>query len=166
MKVYNRESGAYEPIDLNATYTFAASNFFLLDHGSGMSMLNNVKILQNDGILDVEALERYITEQLGGVIGQQYAEVGVNITFTDGFVTAPEGGNTETPEGGNTETPEPPADNPPADTPDETPEKLDTGAVVAIVVASVAVVGIGGLSVVWFVIKKKKFADLVRIFKK
>lgn len=158
MKVYNRESGAYEPIDLNATYTFAASNFFLLDHGSGMSMLNNVKILQNDGILDVEALERYVSEVLDGVIGQQYAEVGVNITFTDGFVTAPEGGDTETPE--------PPADNPPADTPDETPEKLDTGAVVAIVVASVAVVGIGGLSVVWFVIKKKKFADLVRIFKK
>ena len=27
-------------------------------------------------------------------------------------------------------------------------------------------VGSGGLSVVWFVIKKKKFADLVKIFKK
>ena len=174
LKVFNKESGEYEPLDLDATYTIAASNFFLLEYGSGMKMLESIKVLQNDGMLDVEALERYITEQLGGVIGQQYAEVGVNITFTDGFVTAPEGGNTETPEGGNTETPEggktetpePPADNPPADTPDETPEKLDTGAVVAIVVASVAVVGIGGLSVVWFVIKKKKFADLVKIFKK
>ena len=99
-----------------------------------MSMLNNVKILQNDGILDVEALERYVSEVLDGVIGQQYAEVGVNITFTDGFVQSPDGGNTEQPDGGNTETPdggEPetpdnPTVNPPA-TPGETPEKLDTG---------------------------------------
>ena len=39
-------------------------------------------------------------------------------------------------------------------------------AVVGIVIGSVAVVGIGGFALVWFVIKKKSFADLIAVFKK
>ena len=48
------------------------------------------------------------------------------------------------------------------------PEKtgLSGGAVAGIVIGSVAVAGVGGFSVFWFVIKKKKFADLIAIFKK
>lgn len=84
LKVYDRESGTYQPLDLNATYTLAASNFILLERGSGMKMLENAKILQNDGILDVEAMERYINEALGGTIGQEYADVQVSLTFTEG----------------------------------------------------------------------------------
>ena len=84
LKVYDRESGTYQPLDLNATYTLAASNFILLECGSGMKMLENAKILQNDGILDVEAMERYINEALGGTIGQEYADVQVSLTFTEG----------------------------------------------------------------------------------
>jgi hypothetical protein len=49
-----------------------------------MKMLENAKILQNDGILDVEAMERYINEALGGTIGQEYADVQVSLTFTEG----------------------------------------------------------------------------------
>ena len=86
LKVFNRATGKYEPLDVNRTYTFAASNFMLLECGSGMSMLQNAKILQNDGILDVEAFERYVTEALGGVIGQDYATATPNITFTEGKV--------------------------------------------------------------------------------
>ncbi|MGM9683199.1 MAG: InlB B-repeat-containing protein, partial [Eubacteriales bacterium] len=50
----------------------------------------------------------------------------------------------------------------------EQPEKtgLSGGAIAGITVGSVAVAGIGGFSVFWFVIKKKKFADLIAIFKK
>ena len=40
------------------------------------------------------------------------------------------------------------------------------GAIAGIAVGSVAVAGVGGFSVFWFVIKKKKFADLIVIFKK
>ena len=90
IKVYNSESGKYEPLDLNKTYTLAASNYFLLDYGSGMMMLKNAKIIQNDGMLDVEALERYITEKLCGAVGQDYSEVKANITFTDGEITVPD----------------------------------------------------------------------------
>ena len=50
----------------------------------------------------------------------------------------------------------------------EQPEKtgLSGGTIAGIAVGSVAVAGVGGFSVFWFVIKKKKFADLIAIFKK
>ena len=43
---------------------------------------------------------------------------------------------------------------------------LSGGAIAGIAVGSVAVVGLGGFSLFWFVIKKKKFADLIALFKK
>lgn len=50
----------------------------------------------------------------------------------------------------------------------EQPEKtgLSGGQIAGIVIGSVAVAGIGGFAIFWFVIKKKKFADLIAIFKK
>ena len=84
IKVLNNETGKYEPLKLNKTYTIAASNYFLLECGSGMKMLENAKILQNDGMLDVEAVEKYITEALNGVVGQEYKNATPNITFTEG----------------------------------------------------------------------------------
>lgn len=50
----------------------------------------------------------------------------------------------------------------------EQPEKtgLSGGAIAGIAVGSVAVAVVGGFSVFWFVVKKKKFADLIAIFKK
>ena len=43
---------------------------------------------------------------------------------------------------------------------------LPAGAVVGIVIGSVVIVGLGGFSIFWFVIKKKTFADLIAVFKK
>ena len=43
---------------------------------------------------------------------------------------------------------------------------LGAGAIIGIVIGSVAVVGIGGFALFWFVIKKKSFADLIAVFKK
>ena len=56
-------------------------------------------------------------------------------------------------------------------TPDEPakpqePKGLSGGAIAGIVIGSVAVAGLGGFAVFWFVIKKKTFADLLAIFKK
>ena len=56
----------------------------------------------------------------------------------------------------------PPADNPPSD--DE--GGLGAGAIIGIACGSVAVVGIGGFALLWFVIKKKSFADLIAVLKK
>ena len=59
------------------------------------------------------------------------------------------------------------------DNPNNTPDDpkgdkdgLGAGAIVGIVISSVAVVGIGGFALFWFVIKKKSFADLIAVFKK
>lgn len=50
---------------------------------------------------------------------------------------------------------------------DGKPEKegLSGGAIAGVVIGSVVIVGVGGFSVFWFVIKKKKFADLIAVFK-
>ena len=50
----------------------------------------------------------------------------------------------------------------------EQPEKtgLSGGQIAGIVIGSVAVAGIGGFAIFWFAVKKKKFADLIAIFKK
>ncbi len=48
---------------------------------------------------------------------------------------------------------------------DAEPDGLSGGAIAGIAVGSVVVAELGGFSVFWFVIKKKKFADLIRIFK-
>ena len=50
--------------------------------------------------------------------------------------------------------------------PDEPKDGLSGGAIAGIVVGSVVVLGLGGFALVWFVIKKKSFADLIAIFKK
>ena len=43
---------------------------------------------------------------------------------------------------------------------------LGAGAIIAIVIGSVLVVGIGGFAFLWFAIKKKSFSDLKTVFKK
>lgn len=43
---------------------------------------------------------------------------------------------------------------------------LSTGAIVGIAVGSVAVAGVGGFAIFWFIIKKKSFADLIAVFRK
>ena len=49
-----------------------------------MKMFENARIIQNDGVLDVEVIERYIAETLNGVVDRQYENVTTNITFTEG----------------------------------------------------------------------------------
>ena len=60
------------------------------------------------------------------------------------------------------------ANEPDADTPDnDTDEKKSApiGAVIAIVIGSIVILGIGGFAMFWFVIKKKNFSDLVSVIK-
>ncbi|MBQ9760162.1 MAG: hypothetical protein IJW16_02310, partial [Clostridia bacterium] len=75
------------------------------------------------------------------------------------------GGNTPGGDGGNNagSTPDP---NSPAPTPTDDEGGLGVGAIVGIVCGSVAVVGIGGVAIFWFAIKKKSWADLIAVFKK
>ena len=87
VKVLDKTSGEYKALDPNGKYILAGFNYFILDFGGGMSMFKDAKILDAEGTLDVELLENYIVEHLGGVIGEEYAEVKPNISFTDGVIT-------------------------------------------------------------------------------
>ena len=61
-------------------------------------------------------------------------------------------------------TPDNPNNTP--DDPSDDKDGLGAGAIVGIVIGSVAVAGVGGFALLWFVIKKKSFADLIAVFKK
>lgn len=87
VKVLDKKSGEYKPIELDGKYILAGFNYFLLDYGGGMSMFKNARIIDGEGILDLEVVENYIVNHLGGVIGEEYSEVSKNITFTDGIVS-------------------------------------------------------------------------------
>ena len=86
IKVFNRESGEYEPLDDEKIYSFTTHNHYLEDFGGGMSMFKDAERVENLGILDIELLEKYITENLGGTVGEKYATVTERINFIDEYV--------------------------------------------------------------------------------
>ena len=92
-KVYNvqimdSETGSYGALSLDKMYTIASNNFILLECGDGMTMFEGAKVVSDTGILDIEILEDYIVNDLGGVIGEKYAEAERRITFTEGEITS------------------------------------------------------------------------------
>ena len=84
VQVLDEKTGTYLPLNLEGEYIIAGFNYFLLDFGGGMTMFKAAKILDAEGMLDVEVLESYIVDYLGGVIDERYAQVENRITFTDG----------------------------------------------------------------------------------
>ena len=63
-----------EPLDLKKTYTLTSHNYMLIDQGDGFTMFEGSKILQNSVKLDNQVLIDYVTETLGGVIGEEYSD--------------------------------------------------------------------------------------------
>ena len=64
-----------EPIDPEATYTLASHDYMLLNSGDGYSMFAGAPVLQDRVKLDNQVLIDYITEDLGGVIGEEYEDL-------------------------------------------------------------------------------------------
>ena len=63
-----------EPLDPDAVYTLAGTDYWLLDNGDGFTMFNGAPVLQDRVKLDNQVLIDYITESLGGVIGEEYED--------------------------------------------------------------------------------------------
>ena len=63
-----------EDLDPAKTYTLASHKYMLKSGGDGFNMFINDKLLQDEVMLDNQVLITYITENLGGVIGEEYAE--------------------------------------------------------------------------------------------
>ncbi len=62
------------PLDLNKTYTLATNNYIIKNGGDGYNMFLDNKLLLDSISLDNAALITYLNDDLGGVIGQEYAE--------------------------------------------------------------------------------------------
>lgn len=76
VQVENRETVAYEALDPNATYTLASHNYMLKQGGDGFTMFgaDNINLLKDETMVDSEVLIDYISDTLGGTIGQEYAD--------------------------------------------------------------------------------------------
>ena len=77
-----RVNGAYrvsdimvggQPLDPNRTYKLASHNYMLLSGGDGMTMFSGCNVLLQDVAVDVDVLYNYINKNLGGVVGEDYA---------------------------------------------------------------------------------------------
>ncbi|MBR4579333.1 MAG: bifunctional metallophosphatase/5'-nucleotidase [Oscillospiraceae bacterium] len=64
-----------KPIDPDAIYTLASHDYMLLNNGDGYTMFDGAPLLQDRVKLDNQVLIDYITETLGGVIGEEYEDL-------------------------------------------------------------------------------------------
>ncbi len=62
-----------EPLDLAKTYKLASHNYMLKSAGDGFSMFKGAKLLIDESLIDNQVLITYITTELGGVVGEEYA---------------------------------------------------------------------------------------------
>lgn len=73
--------GIYEPLDPAKEYTFASHNYLIKNGGDGSNMFMDNELLINEGALDYEVLITYMTDILGGQLGEKYAAPEGRITI-------------------------------------------------------------------------------------
>ncbi len=71
--VLNSKTGKYEKLDLKKKYSLAGINYTLKSSGDGYTMFKGSKILKDEVAVDNEILIRYLTENLKGVVGEEYS---------------------------------------------------------------------------------------------
>lgn len=62
-----------EPLDLNKTYTVATQNNVITTHGDGHTAFDGAKITAASEEDDYQVVLKYVQDNLGGVIGEEYA---------------------------------------------------------------------------------------------
>ena len=63
---------AGEPLALDRTYTVAAVDYLLLNHGNGFTMFDGGKVILQSGETDYTVVANYIRDDLKGVVGEAY----------------------------------------------------------------------------------------------
>lgn len=71
-----------ENLDPEKTYTVASHNYMLKNGGDGFNMFQDCKMPLENIMLDNQALIQYITEDLGGNVGEEYADPNSNTRIT------------------------------------------------------------------------------------
>jgi len=69
VKVYNKETGVYEALDVNATYNLAGYNYTLRDLGDGFAMFSGAVNVLDYVMEDYMVLANYVQDFEGGVVG-------------------------------------------------------------------------------------------------
>ncbi len=74
-----------EALDLEKTYTVACHSYWLTSYGDGMTMFAGAKVVpeKHEMYVDNVMLSMYIRENLGGKIGEEYAEPAGRITIIE-----------------------------------------------------------------------------------
>ena len=77
------ETVAGKPFDVNAVYNIAMAEFLTIggDAYGGLAAQDSKLGCQGIGYVDAEAVENYLVSELGGVIGEEYAEPQGRITI-------------------------------------------------------------------------------------
>lgn len=68
LEIYNKETGAYEPIDLNKTYTLAGINYILRNSGDGFEMLSTTTLVKDYCDQDYMITAKYCEAFANGII--------------------------------------------------------------------------------------------------
>ena len=63
-----------EPIDPEKAYTVAGQNYWMLEHGDGVTAFDGARVVQESIGVDNLIMLDYLTNVLGGVIGGDYAD--------------------------------------------------------------------------------------------
>lgn len=63
-----------KPLDPEGKYKVAGLDYTLLENGDGFTMFDDAKLLKEAETLDCQILRDYITDTLGGEIGNEYAD--------------------------------------------------------------------------------------------
>ena len=69
VKVYNKETGAYEPLDLKAKYNLAGYNYTLRDLGDGFAMFAGAVNVLDYVMEDYMVLANYVQGHKDGIVG-------------------------------------------------------------------------------------------------
>ena len=64
--------GSYLPIDPQGVYTMASHNYLIKEGGDGFTMFMDDPLELDEGMLDYQILITYLTDYLGGVVGEAY----------------------------------------------------------------------------------------------
>ncbi|MCQ2229736.1 MAG: bifunctional metallophosphatase/5'-nucleotidase [Bacteroidales bacterium] len=79
-EVFNKETGEYEPLDPDRTYSLASISYVLKNRGSS-GILKDGKIIFDQNIWETKYVEDFIVEKLGGVVGKEYSQTKREITL-------------------------------------------------------------------------------------
>lgn len=75
IKVLNSKTGQYEELDLTKNYKLAGTNYTLKSCGDGFAMFKGCTVLKDEVAIDNEILITYLTENLNGVVGDDYSNL-------------------------------------------------------------------------------------------